>query len=50
MGKDKAFCGNPQCDIQAWLVKQKTEDAVVSVSAADWAACCRHVLAVEQSY
>ena len=31
-------------------VKQITEDAVASISAADWAMCCNHVQAVEQSY
>ena len=31
-------------------VKLITGDAILSVSAADWAACCRHVQAVEQSY
>ena len=48
--KMKRFFGNHNVTFKPAHVKQITEDAIVSVSAADWAACCRRVLAVEQSY
>ena len=48
--KMKRFVAAHNVTFKPAHVKQITEDVIVSVSAADWAACCRHVHAVEQSY
>ena len=48
--KIKRFVATHNVIFKPAHAKQITGDAIVSVSAADWAACCRHVQAVEQSY
>ena len=48
--KIKRFVATHNVTFKPGHVKLITGDAILSVSAADWAACCRHVQAVEQSY
>ena len=48
--KIKRFVATQNVTFKPAHVKLITGDAILSVSAADWVACCRHVQAVEQSY